>query len=70
MAEVRFSRRAEADLVGIGSYTLRTWGEDQALRLSGHSGGLLRIACLESRFGPVPAATSVAVFAGWNVAVT
>jgi toxin ParE1/3/4 len=32
MAEVRFSRRAEADLIGIGSYTLRTWGEGQALR--------------------------------------
>jgi toxin ParE1/3/4 len=28
----RFSRRAEADLVGIGAYTLRTWGEDQTIR--------------------------------------
>jgi len=27
----RFSRRAEADLVSIGAYTLRTWGEDQTV---------------------------------------
>lgn len=26
----RLSRRAEADLVGIGEYTLRTWGGQQA----------------------------------------
>lgn len=32
MALVRFSRRAEADLLGIVAYTLRTWGEDQATR--------------------------------------
>jgi toxin ParE1/3/4 len=30
VAKFRFSRRAEADLLNIGSYTLRTWGEDQA----------------------------------------
>jgi len=29
MAKFRFSRRAEADLLGIGDYTLRTWGEKQ-----------------------------------------
>jgi toxin ParE1/3/4 len=28
----RFSRRAEADLLGIGGYTLRTWGEQQTIR--------------------------------------
>ena len=32
MALFRFSRRAEADLLAIGAYTLRTWGEDQADR--------------------------------------
>jgi toxin ParE1/3/4 len=28
----RFSRRAEADLLNIGDYTLRTWGKAQAAR--------------------------------------
>jgi toxin ParE1/3/4 len=32
VARFRFSRRAEADLLSIGDYTLRTWGVDQALR--------------------------------------
>jgi toxin ParE1/3/4 len=32
MAEFRFSRVAEADLLSIGAYTLRTWGEDQTIR--------------------------------------
>ena len=32
MALLRFSRRAEADLLGIGDHTLRTCGEDQAVR--------------------------------------
>ena len=32
MAEFRFSRGAEADLLSIGAYTLRTWGEDQTIR--------------------------------------
>jgi toxin ParE1/3/4 len=32
VALVRFSRSAEADLLSIGDYTLRTWGEDQAVR--------------------------------------
>jgi toxin ParE1/3/4 len=32
VARFRFSRRAEADLVSIGAYTLRTWGADQAIR--------------------------------------
>lgn len=35
MALFRFSRRAEADLLSIGAYTLRTWGEDQAVRYIG-----------------------------------
>ncbi len=28
----RFSRRAEADLQGIGRYTLQTWGTSQTIR--------------------------------------
>jgi toxin ParE1/3/4 len=32
VARFRFSRRAEADLLTIGAYTLRTWGENQAAR--------------------------------------
>ena len=32
MAGFRLSRSAEADLLGIGLYTLRTWGEAQAVR--------------------------------------
>lgn len=32
MAALRFSRRAEADLLSIAAYTLSTWGEDQTIR--------------------------------------
>lgn len=32
MTVLRFSRRAEADLLGIANYTLRMWGRDQAFR--------------------------------------
>jgi toxin ParE1/3/4 len=32
VAAFRFSRRAEADLLSIGDYTLRTWGRIQATR--------------------------------------
>ena len=32
MALFRFSRSAEADLLAIGAHTLRTWGEEQAVR--------------------------------------
>ena len=32
MATFRSSRLADADLVDIGAYTLRTWGKDQTLR--------------------------------------
>jgi toxin ParE1/3/4 len=32
VALIRFSRRAEADLLSIADYTLRTWGEVQADR--------------------------------------
>lgn len=35
MAKFRFSRRAEADLLSIGEYTLRKWGEIQAARYLG-----------------------------------
>ena len=32
MATLRFSQRAEADLLEIGAYTLRRWGEQQVIR--------------------------------------
>jgi toxin ParE1/3/4 len=32
VAKFRFSRRAEADLLSIGKYTLRTWGKAQTAR--------------------------------------
>jgi toxin ParE1/3/4 len=32
MAQFRLSRRAEADLLRIGDYTLHTWGVDQTIR--------------------------------------
>jgi toxin ParE1/3/4 len=32
VAQARLSRRAEADLLTRSDYTLRTWGEDQAIR--------------------------------------
>lgn len=32
MGTLRFSRSAKADLLGIGTYTLKTWGADQAER--------------------------------------
>ncbi len=35
MGILRFSRRAEADLLSIGVYTLRTWGEAQTDRYLG-----------------------------------
>ena len=41
MAAFRFSRRAEADLLSIGEYTLRTWGRAQAARYIGE----LEVCC-------------------------
>ena len=41
MAAFHFSRRAEADLLGIGDYTLRTWGKAQAVRYLGE----LEVCC-------------------------
>jgi toxin ParE1/3/4 len=35
MAAFRFSRRAEADLLSIGKYTLRAWGKAQTARYLG-----------------------------------
>jgi toxin ParE1/3/4 len=35
VAAFRFSRRAEADLLNLGGYTLHTWGETQADRYIG-----------------------------------
>jgi plasmid stabilization system protein ParE len=34
VAAFRFSRQAEADLIEIAGYTLRTWGEDQSFGIS------------------------------------
>jgi toxin ParE1/3/4 len=31
MAGYRFSRMAETDLLGIATYTLKTWGQDQTV---------------------------------------
>ena len=41
MAAFRFSRRAEADLLSIADYTLRTWGSAQAARYLGE----LEVCC-------------------------
>jgi toxin ParE1/3/4 len=35
VAKFRFSRRAEADLLSIGEYTLHQWGATQAVRYLG-----------------------------------
>jgi plasmid stabilization system protein ParE len=35
VGKFRLSRLAEADLLSIGTYTLRTWGEAQTLRYIG-----------------------------------
>jgi plasmid stabilization system protein ParE len=32
VAKFRLSRLADADLMDIGAYTLRTWGETQTIR--------------------------------------
>jgi toxin ParE1/3/4 len=32
VAVFRLTRRAEADLLSLGAYTLRTWGKTQAIR--------------------------------------
>ena len=32
MAALRFSQRAESDLLSIGNFTLRTWGKAQTMR--------------------------------------
>jgi toxin ParE1/3/4 len=41
VAAFRFSRRAEADLLSIGDYTLHTWGKAQAARYIGE----LEVCC-------------------------
>jgi toxin ParE1/3/4 len=41
VARFRFSRRAEADLLSIGDYTLRSWGKAQAA----HYIGELQVCC-------------------------
>ena len=49
MAAFRFSRRAEADLLDIGDYTLRTWGKAQAARYLGE----LEVCCQTLADNPV-----------------
>ncbi|HXM20999.1 MAG TPA: type II toxin-antitoxin system RelE/ParE family toxin [Terriglobales bacterium] len=41
MRKFRFSRRAEADLLSIGDYTLHKWGKAQAARYIGE----LEVCC-------------------------
>jgi toxin ParE1/3/4 len=43
MRRFRFSRRAEADLLSIGDYTLRKWGTAQAARYLGELEGCCQI---------------------------
>ncbi len=35
MGKIRFSRRAEVDLLSLGDYTLHKWGKAQAIRYIG-----------------------------------
>ena len=65
MAKFRLSRLAEADLMGIGIYTLRTWGVDQTIRYIEDLESccqqlptMRRLAALAVTFAPVCAAWS------------
>ena len=49
MAAFRFSRRAEADLLSFGDYTLRKWGKAQASRYIGE----LEVCCQTLADNPV-----------------
>ena len=51
MAPLRFSRRAEADLLEIGVHTLRTWGEDQAIRYLGDLEAFCRMLANNPQLG-------------------
>jgi len=49
VAWLRFSRHAEADLLSIGDYTLRTWGKAQAASYLGE----LEVCCQTLSDNPV-----------------
>lgn len=51
MAALRFSRRAEADLLGIGRYTVSTWGDAQAARYLGELEAFCRMLANNSTLG-------------------
>jgi toxin ParE1/3/4 len=51
VAAFRFSRRAEADLLSIADYTLRTWGEAQADRYIGELETCCQMLADNSRLG-------------------
>jgi plasmid stabilization system protein ParE len=53
VAGFRFSRRAEADLLSIGDYTLRKWGKAQATRYLGELEACCQTLALNPALGPV-----------------
>jgi len=53
VATFRFSRRAEADLLSIGAYTLLTWGEDQTSRYIDDLEGCCQMLADNPRLGRV-----------------
>ena len=50
---VRCSRRAETDLLAIGAYTLRTWGEDPAVRYIAGLSGCCQMLADHPELGPI-----------------
>jgi Arc/MetJ-type ribon-helix-helix transcriptional regulator len=60
VAAFRLSRLADAGLKGIGAYTLRTWGENQAVRyLDGLEACRQRLADDRERGGPRAPASAI-----------
>jgi hypothetical protein len=66
LAAFRLSRLAEADLVDIGAYTLRTWGKNQALRYIDD----LEACCQTLADNPSPVIAFALACAAWNKAGT
>jgi plasmid stabilization system protein ParE len=54
VAALRFSRRAETDLQGIGSYTLSTWGAGQTIRYLDDLEACCRMLAKNPGMGPIP----------------
>src|SRR5208283_2206767 len=65
MATFRLSRLAEADLLDIATYTLRTWGQDQAIRYVDDLEACCRKLADNPEMGR-PAITSGLACAAWN----